>query len=74
MTSDEADDRYGSVNIAEHNSFRLTGVKLSAVITLQTHWAEKVGHEIKTVWPRRVGRVDRTLGLLLRDVTSLQST
>jgi len=36
MTNDEADDHYGSVNIAENDSSRFTGVKLSAVITLQT--------------------------------------
>jgi len=36
MTNDEADDRYGSVNIAENDSSRLAGVKLSAVITRQT--------------------------------------
>jgi len=36
MTNDEADDRCGSVNIAENDSPRLAGVKLSAVITLHT--------------------------------------
>jgi len=36
MTDDEADDRYGSVNIAENDSSRWAGVKLSTVITLQT--------------------------------------
>jgi len=35
MTNDEADDHYGSVNIAENDSSRFAGVKLSAVITLQ---------------------------------------
>jgi len=34
MTNDEADDRYGSVNIAKNDSWRLAGVKLRAVITL----------------------------------------
>jgi len=38
MTNDEADDRYDSVNIAENDSSRLAGVKLSAVIRLQTQW------------------------------------
>jgi len=38
MTNDEADDRYGSVDIAENNSSRLAGVELPAVITLQTQW------------------------------------
>ena len=38
MTNDEADDRYGSVNIAENDSSRLTGEKLSDVTTLQTQW------------------------------------
>jgi len=38
MANDEADDRYGSVNIAENDSSRFGGVKLSAVITLQTQW------------------------------------
>jgi len=38
MTDSEADDRYSSVNIAENDSTRLAGVKLSAVITLQTEW------------------------------------
>jgi len=38
MTSDEADDHYGSVNIAENDSSCLAGIKLSAVITLQTQW------------------------------------
>jgi len=38
MTSDEADDSYDSVNIAENDSSRLVGVKLSAVITFQTQW------------------------------------
>jgi len=37
MTNDEADDHYGSVNITDDSS-RLAGVKLSAVITLQTDW------------------------------------
>ena len=50
MTDDEGDDRYGSVNIAENDSSRSAGVKLSAVITLQTehfrHGTEKVGHGI----------------------------
>jgi len=36
VTNDEADDRYGSVNIAENDLSRLAGVKLSAVMTLQT--------------------------------------
>ena len=36
--NDEADNRYSSVNIAENDSSRLAGVKLSAVITLQTEW------------------------------------
>jgi len=38
MTNDEEDDRYGSVNIAENDSSRLAGVKVSTVITLQTKW------------------------------------
>ena len=38
ITNDEADDRYGSVNIAENDSSRLAGVKLSAVITIQAEW------------------------------------
>jgi len=38
MTSDEAGDRYGSMNIAENDLSRLAGVKLSAVTTLQTEW------------------------------------
>jgi len=38
MTNDEADDRNGSVNIAENDSWRLAGVKSSAVITLRTQW------------------------------------
>jgi len=38
MTNDQADDHYGSENIAENDSSRLAGVKLSAVITLQTQW------------------------------------
>jgi len=38
VTVDEADDRYGSVNIAENDSSRLAGVKLSAVTTLRTEW------------------------------------
>jgi len=38
MTDDEADDRYGSVNIAENDLSRLAEVKLPAVITLQTQW------------------------------------
>jgi len=38
MAYDEADDRYGSVNTIENDSPRLVGMKLSAVITLQTHW------------------------------------
>jgi len=36
MTNDEANDRYGSVNIAENDSSRLAGMKLSVVVTLQT--------------------------------------
>jgi len=36
MTNDEADDQYGLVNIAENDLSHLAGVKLSAVITLQT--------------------------------------
>ena len=36
ITDDEADDCYGSVNIAENDLSRLAGVKLSAVTTLQT--------------------------------------
>jgi len=35
MDIDEADNRYGSVNIAENDSSCLAGVKLSAIITLQ---------------------------------------
>jgi len=31
MTNDEADDLYGLVNIAENDSSRLAGVKLSAL-------------------------------------------
>jgi len=45
----EADDRYGTVNIAENDSSCLDGVKFLAVTTLQTefrHRTEKVGHEI----------------------------
>jgi len=38
MTSDEADDRYGSVNIAENDSSCFPGVKLSTVISFQTEW------------------------------------
>jgi len=38
MTNDVADDRYGSVNIAENDSSRLAEVKLSAIITFQTEW------------------------------------
>ena len=38
MTKDEADDRYGSVNIAENDSSGVSGVKLSPVVTLQTEW------------------------------------
>jgi len=34
MINDEADDRYGSTYIAENDSSRLAGVKLSAVSTL----------------------------------------
>jgi len=50
MTNDEADDRYGSVNIAENDSSRSAAVKLSAVITFQTqcrYKTERVGYEIK---------------------------
>ena len=36
MTNDEGDDRYSSVNVAENDLSRFAGVKLSAVITLQT--------------------------------------
>jgi len=36
MTTDEADDCYDLMNIAENDSSPLAGVKLSAVITLQT--------------------------------------
>ena len=36
MTNDEPDDRYGSGNVAENDSSRFAGVKLSAVIALQT--------------------------------------
>jgi len=36
MTDDEADNRCGSVNIAENDPSRFAGVKLLAVITLQT--------------------------------------
>jgi len=46
MTDDEADDRYRSENIAENDSSRFGGVKLSAVITLQT--ARSL---CTTVWP-----------------------
>jgi len=46
MINDDADDRYGLVNIAENDSSRLAGVKLSAVITL--HSRQKVGHETKS--------------------------
>ena len=41
VTNDEHDDRYGSVNVAENDSSTsscFAGVKLSAVITLQTEW------------------------------------
>jgi len=38
MTNDKADDHYSSVNIAENDSSRFTGVTLSAVITVQTEW------------------------------------
>jgi len=43
MTNDEADDRYGSVNIAENDSSRLAGVKLWALITLQTQCVVDIG-------------------------------
>jgi len=36
MTSDEANNRYSSVNIAENDLSRLAGVKLSVVITVET--------------------------------------
>jgi len=36
VTNDEAGDRYGSANVGENDSSRFHGVKLSAVITLQT--------------------------------------
>jgi len=39
MTNDEADDRYGSVNIAESDSSclaQLAGVKLSAITSYNT--------------------------------------
>jgi len=36
MTNDESDNCYGSVNITETDSARLTGVKLLDVTTLQT--------------------------------------
>jgi len=55
MTNDEADDRYGSVNIADNDLSRSAGVKLSAVITFQAEWyygryrTEKVGHEIMII-------------------------
>ena len=46
MTSDEADDCYGSVNIAENDSSRLAGVKLSTVIITasppEVIWEERV--------------------------------
>jgi len=38
MTNDGAGDRCGSVNITDNDSSRLAGVKLSAVIILQTQW------------------------------------
>jgi len=65
MTNDEADDRYGSVNVAENDSLRLAGVKFSAVITLQTEWrhrTEKMGHEIKAMSHLRISQA-----VLLRD-------
>jgi len=40
MTDDEADDHYGSMNITENDSSRLAGVKLLAIITLQTEWLD----------------------------------
>jgi len=43
MINDEADDGYGSVNMAENDWSRLAGVKLSAVITLQTNWYIDIG-------------------------------
>jgi len=36
MTNDEADDRYGSVNIAENDSSHLVGLKLLAGSTLHS--------------------------------------
>jgi len=36
MTSDEADNRYSLVNIAENDSLHLAGVKLLAITTHQT--------------------------------------
>jgi len=38
LTNDDADNRYDSVNIAKNDLSHLAGVKLSAVITLQTQW------------------------------------
>jgi len=38
MTNDETNDCCGSVNIAENDSSRSAGVKLSAVKTLQLEW------------------------------------
>jgi len=38
MTNDEADDHFGSVNIAKNDSSRLAGVKLLDVTTLRTEW------------------------------------
>jgi len=52
VTNDEADGRYGSVNIAENDSSRFAEAKLLAVITFQTerrHRTENVGHEINVV-------------------------
>jgi len=69
MTNDEADDRYGSVNIAENDSSRLAGVKLSAVITLQTECCTQDGesrykykykyNEIMINKPHRLTKRDR---------------
>jgi len=36
MANDEADDCYGSMNIAENDSSHVASMKLSAVITFQT--------------------------------------
>jgi len=49
MTNDEADDRYCSVDIAENDSSRLAGVKVSAVtviISASLHRANGTEHSL----------------------------